>query len=397
MKNLNLHLTYASLVVLCIGTMTSVSFSAVSHILLLIPGLFFFYKDFIKKENPIKLSVSSKFLLFMILTIILSVLFNLDIIDRPLKNISKIKYFIIPFLGVFALNRLFENLSTKKIKVLLYLFLVASSIATLSGIIGLYTGFNPIKMKDACHATRACGLFGMYMTYGYGISLSCVLIAGLLFYKDKTKELISPVFLVVVLLINFIGLYLSYTRGGLIGFFAAIPFLFFKQNKKYFSYILISGFILLVSSILFVPKVKQMFTERSGSNDQRIAFYETAYKAFKEKPVLGWGYRNFEPNVKPLKKKYNIAHPEFGGHAHNNLLEHLASTGVLGFIAILGFFISWLIETFKRKDILGQISFVFFISFFTSGLFQYSFGDGENLFLIMGIWMLTQVSKFKKI
>jgi O-antigen ligase len=394
MKNLNLHLTYASLFVLALGTMTSVSFSALSHILLVIPGLFYFYKDVIKKERTFELSLSSKFLLFMIVTIILSVIFNLDIIDRPIKNISKIKYFLIPFLGTFALNRLFENLTAKKIKVLVYAFLIASTVATISGIIGLYTGFNPIKMKNACHSSRACGLFGMYMTYGYGISLFCVLVSGILFYKNKVKELISPYFLWLILIINFIGLYLSYTRGGLLGFLIAVPFLLFKANKKKFVSFGLLAAILLGLSFTFIPKVKNMFANRAGSDMQRIAFYQTAYSAFKEKPLLGWGYRNFEPNVPALKAKYKIAYPSYGGHAHNNILEHLASTGLFGFLAVFGFFIAWLIETYKRNDIIGQVSFVFFISFFTSGLFQYTFGDGENLFLIMGVWMISQVGKF---
>ena len=72
-----------------------------------------------------------------------------------------------------------------KIKFLIWAFLASTTIATVSGLIGLYTGFNPLKFKNACHPTRACGLYGMYMTYGYGINFFMVIVTGFLFYKNK--------------------------------------------------------------------------------------------------------------------------------------------------------------------------------------------------------------------
>ena len=88
--------------------------------------------------------------------IVLSVLFNLDIVERPHKNIIRGKYFLIGFMSIFAFRETFKNyLDEKKIKIVIKLFLVASAVATISGIIGLYTGFNPLKFKPACHPTRA--------------------------------------------------------------------------------------------------------------------------------------------------------------------------------------------------------------------------------------------------
>ncbi|OUR98884.1 hypothetical protein A9Q84_05580 [Halobacteriovorax marinus] len=389
MNLVSLKLTYAALFVLALGTFVSVSFSALSHILFIVPAIYFFIQDFIKKEKPIKLTYSSIFLLLMMGSMILSVVFNLDILDRPYKNLLKIKYFLIPWLSVFAIQRLVDNyLDEKKKKILIYTFLFATSVATISGLIALYTGFNPVKMKDACHPIRACGLFGMYMTYGYGISLFAVLLT---ISCLKKINIIRPWALYSSAILAVIGTILSYARGGWIGYAVGVMGYFLKKNFKLF---LIFTMVILISfggAITFSSKVQNMFLSREGSNSQRIAFYETAYKAFREKPAFGWGYRNFESNVKEIKKKHNIAFPEFGGHAHNNLLEHLASTGIVGFLATLGFFIAWLIESFKRRDLIGDLTFPFVLSFITSGMFQYTFGDGENLFLIMGVWALSQL------
>ncbi|CBW25253.1 putative membrane protein [Halobacteriovorax marinus SJ] len=391
MHKISLKLTYASLFILAVGIFTSVSISAISHVLLIIPGVYFFYKDFIKKEKPIELSGSSVFLLLMIGSIILSVIFNLDILENPLKNLFKIKYFIIPWLGVFAVQRLIdEDLSPKKKNILINTFLIATTVATISGLIGLYTGFNPIKMKSACHSTRACGLYGMYMTYGYGVSLFAVLMTSLVFLK---KNIVNRPLLYIATLFGLVGTVLSFARGGWLGYIAGVGAFFFKKNIKVFLVSIVVLITLVTTAFFTSSTVKDMVSNRSTSNDQRIAFYLTAYAAFKERPLFGWGYRNFEPNVKEIKKKYNIAYPDFGGHAHNNILEHLASTGIVGFICTLGFFVTWLMESYKRKDLTGILTFPFVVSFLTSGLFQYTFGDGENLFLLMGVWTIFRLKK----
>ncbi|MDD0852502.1 O-antigen ligase family protein [Halobacteriovorax sp. GB3] len=381
----NYRLTYASLFVLAAGIFTSVSFSALSHIFIIIPGFYFAIKFY--KEKPFKLPRSFWFLGAMCIAIVASVLMNTDSIERPFKNISKIKYFLLPMLGVFAYFYTFKNwMTAKREKVLFNTFLLATTVATISGIIGLYSGFNPIKMKDACHATRACGLYGMYMTYGYGISLFMVLMTGIVLYKDRFTKYINVNLIYLVWAINFIGLILSYARGAWIGFLVALPFFFFKKNRKIFISV-IAG-VVLVSGLSFLsPKVREMFFKREGSNTQRIAFYKAAVAAFSEKPVFGFGYRNFEPNVIEIKKRHNIEWPNVDGHAHNNYLEHLASTGSVGVVVMLLFLSFWLFEAYLTSVLI----FPFVISFLTSGMVQYTFGDGENLFLIMGLWALGVV------
>jgi len=382
------RMTWASLIVLALGIFTSVSFSAVSHVLLIVPAIYFTFIA-IKNSDNLNLPLSAWALVGLIISIILSVVFNLDILDRPLKNISKAKYFLIPLLSVFAFREIFKNyIDQKKIKFILNLFIIVTSIATISGLIGLYTGFNPLKMKDACHATRACGLYGMYMTYGYGISLFMVLMTGAVIYRKRLENYIIPWVLYSGWIIGMIGLVLSYARGGWLGYVLALPFFFLKGNvKKFLSATLILG-VISAGVFLSSDKIRSTFLDRGTSNDQRIAFYEAAYKGFMEKPLFGWGYRNFEPNMKDIKKRHNIAYPEFGSHAHNNILEHLASTGGVGVLFCIAFFITWLVESFRRDDIFGKTMFPFVMSFIISGMVQYTFGDGENLFLIMSAWAL---------
>lgn len=376
------RITFVGLCVLALGVFTSVSFSALSHILLFPSGVYFLLKNL--KEKSFKPSASFWALMVMTVFCWLSVVVNWGEMERPFRHILKTKYFIVALLSGISFHYLKKNyLNEKRVRLVLNLFLVATTLATLSGLIGLWSGFNPLKFKAPCHPTRACGLYGMYMTYGYGISLFMVLMTGLIVYRKRFERYLTPWLLYTAFIINLVGLIFSFARGGFLGFFLGIPFLFFKDHLKKFGVGLVVIGALSGGAFLGSQKIRDTFMNRQGSNDQRIAFFKTAYAAFKEKPLLGFGYRNFEANSREIKKRHNIGHQHFAGHAHNNALEHLASTGALGFVAFIVFCLLWLKESYREP-----ILFAFVMSFLISGLFQYTFGDGENLFLILGVFSL---------
>lgn len=392
MEKVFYHLTYVALLVLSVGIFTSVSFSALAHLLLVVPAGYFFYRNF----TSYKLSKASWGLLGVILTITLSVIVNMDILPDPFRNLLKIKYFIIPFFAIFALTAIPKNYFTdKRIGILINLFVFATSVASLSGIIAYYTGFNYLKGKPACHYDRACGLYGMYMTYGYGLSFFMVLLTGFLVYRDEVKRWIPTWWVALALGINAFGFYLAFARGGWIGYALALPCFLLKRNKKIIFGLVAVGVVFFILSYNFIAPFQRMMHNREGSNAQRISFAQTAIVAFKERPFFGWGYRNFEPNVKALKRKYDIEYNDFGGHAHNNYLEHLASTGIFGFIALVFFSLFWAYENFKRDDLISRLTFPFIVSFIVSGQVQYTFGDGENLFLIMTIFMISEAASIR--
>jgi len=394
METIFYRMTWWSLIVLAIGTYTSVSFSALSHILIIIPGGYFTYKAI--KEKRFHLDLSSLALLLLFVVIIVSVILNLDIVAKPIKNIFKGKYFIIALLSIFAFRETFKNyIDDRKIKIVLKLFLFASALATLSGIIALYTGFNPIKFKTACHESRACGLFGMYMTYGYGVGFLATILSAMVVYRDKFKHWISQEWLIISCTIAVAGLFLSYARGAWIGYAISLPFIFLRQSKKKFFASITIG--ILAVAILFgaSQKVRETFfsKNRSESTTVRLSFYKTAWYAFKERPLFGLGYKNFEPNVANIKAKYKIDRPHNIGHAHNNFLEHLASTGIIGFIIVMLFHLAWLKESYFDPGLFGIIVFPFLIGFIVSGTVQYTFGDGENLFFVLGLFSLHKSLK----
>jgi O-antigen ligase len=92
-----------------------------------------------------------------------------------------------------------------------------------------------------------------------------------------------------------------------------------------------------------------------------------------------------------LKKKYHIEAEYFGGHAHSNYFEMLASTGIIGFLLFVFWQICWLIEMLKRDDLLAKLGVGFLAVFVVGGLTQATFTLGANLFFIMPAYALTQL------
>lgn len=101
MKTLCYKLTLAHFFVLAVGIFSSISLSALSHVLIFIPGCYFAF-EFIKKLDFKKIKMSMYFMDLICFSILLSVVFNWSEIESPLKNLFKVKYFILALLSVFS-------------------------------------------------------------------------------------------------------------------------------------------------------------------------------------------------------------------------------------------------------------------------------------------------------
>jgi O-antigen ligase len=226
-------LTYASLMTLALGLFTSITFSALHHIFILIPCLFYFLKTNFKVWSK-----SQWLMLGLIITIVLSVLFNQDIAAAGYAPLTKIKYYLIALLAIEPLKIYFERLKKsddydKKISWLLYAFLGITTLVTISGLSGVFYGFNFLILKSGFPG-RNGGMAGMMMNYAHNLAMFQVIITGLILYRSEIKRYLNLNFLYAVWFINLIGLYTTFTRGAWLGFLAALPFFFIKKNKKAF-------------------------------------------------------------------------------------------------------------------------------------------------------------------
>lgn len=392
------QLTFYSLVALSLFIFTSISLSAISHILILLPGIYYCYQRY--KDQSFSLPQDSFFLIIFLFFAFLSIFVNWNLFASPVKAIFSLKYFVLGFLALFAYRYALKNISEKKVRFLIYGFLLSATVATVSGTIAYYTGFNPVKWKDACHPIKACGLYGMAITYGYNISLfSSLLLTFILFYK-KLGLHSNKLILWAVFAINIFGLYISFARGGVVAFIASLFVIFYFQSKKlfYISLVLLLGLItvlLIKLNTAGTYKNPYLLHLRAQSNMIRLGQYQGAIHSILDKPLFGLGFRNFEDHSIAIKNKFNVKHfPNWRGHAHSNFLEIFSGVGIIGGIFFTLWCLFWFISCLKGT--LYQKMFAPFVAnFLVSGLFQSTIIDGENMFFIMAIYALSHLNPKK--
>lgn len=353
------------------------------HILIIIPCLYF-----IPKTNFNNLNKSTWGLIALAVVIVLSVLFNQDIASYGYKPIGKAKYFFIGFLAIVPFSYFFKKVATeKKISYLIYTLCISTTIATIAGIVGMKTGFNYISFK-AVSLERNAGLSGMVLNYAHNLAFFQIIMIGLIMFRKEIPILINKNFLFAVFAINLIGLYYTYTRGALLALLVGAPFYFFKKHKLKFVGVVVV-LVALGASLYFLSGDN---IRRPGSDRERISQWQAALKAFEEKPILGYGYLNFEKHSIEIKKRYGISEQHFGGHAHNNFFEIMATTGIIGLLCYLFWLIAWFIEMYKRDDLISRITLPFIVVFVVGGLTQATVSLGVNLFFVMAVYSISQIN-----
>jgi len=125
----------------------------------------------------------------------------------------------------------------------------------------------------------------------------------------------------------------------------------------------------LLSRVTEVTKVWE-----SASVRERFLNWNIALKAFKEKPVFGWGPENFGSAANKYYD-YRIGRGEpWFDRAHNNPIEILATGGIL----LFSFYLFWLAAVFyvifkiaREKKILSFILASVFLAYFLQGFFLF--------------------------
>ncbi len=386
MRPLEKKLYRVALFILAFSLFPSISISAVSYIIL-VPLLLYSLRFYKNVDVWRQLPTSTYMLMGLLVSGGISLFLNQEILGNPIKQWGALKYLFVGAFSVYPFSLYLKSEEKSVLKKMGLLFLITTTAATLSGLVGVLTGFNPLRLSSACHATRNCGMNGMYMSYGYGIGFFLICLIGFALVRGRKK-------LTSILVINIVGTVLSYARGTLVALMVTLPFILLRYKKK-FLFVLYWPLLLLSIWGLyqFNPKVKELISspQRIESNMIRLSNFEAVFYSFQEKPFFGQGYRNFEYEIGRIKAENEIPYPHFHGHAHNNILEILASVGGVGALFFLLFHFFWIKELLERKDLMARslVMFPFFV--LIAGLFQYTFGDAQNMFFMMLFYPLSQV------
>jgi O-antigen ligase/tetratricopeptide (TPR) repeat protein len=258
---------------------------------------------------------------------------------------------------------------TKKEKALLLKTFVG--VGGLISVIGIFQklGITPTPTAGEARVSGTLGNPAFLATYTLFIGA----MALVSWISAKTKN--SKRYYLVVAALVFIALLLTASRGPVIGLVAGLVVFIFlfalgkkDREKKYkkIGIALLVALIILPTAVWFArdseivqntPLLSRSVRVVEGDvSDPRFIVWKIAWEGFKERPLLGWGQKNFEQvfNKNYDARLFNQEH--WFDHPHNIVLGWLIEGGVLGLLGYLALYAA-VIMTLWRAYKKGNIAF----------------------------------------
>jgi O-antigen ligase len=316
-------------------------------------------KSYLPKKNLLLIA----FLIYLF-SMTLSTIFGVDpsrSFWSKFERMTGLLTWICLFGFLMALSSIKEKIHWKKI------FFVSLIIATFIATAGIFEhlGFAAFKISDREGFTLGNTSFlGTYLLFNIFFALYLFFQKENIFsfLKNKIGKIILKIFLVISIFLQLLVIYLQSARAALVStlggflliFLLWLSFLPQKKGIKILGRILLVSYILICLTgliLIFIPGtiLNKEFTKLASAS--RIITAEISLKAFKEKPILGWGPENFELAF----NKYfdpRLFLPEYGGEiwfdrAHNIVFDNLVAGGIFGLVSYLFLFFSAVFYLFK--------------------------------------------------
>lgn len=378
------NITTAALFFLAAGIFTSVTILGAYQILFAIPLVYYTYLAF--KNKNYQLPKSAWWLLAFVAVAIISLVVNFELIPKPSKNFGKLKYYLYGVGGIYVLRAWLAEASDKTKKMLVNLFLLSLIVA------GLYAEWQFFFSGKA----RAKGLTET-MRYGYGSGMILLTLLSAMLQREKTKNWLNLKFSILAFIIGFIGMYLTYTRGALLGFLCGLPLVLYYYRARLG--LTLGG--LAVISILGLTGVylfgsgdyqsRFLVNKNNPSDVIRRSQWQAAMIATQEKPLIGWGYGNFSSQLKRIKIQYDLDAKNYDdAHSHNLFLEVASGTGLIGLFLFLGWVFTWALEVFKAGGLVRALVLPFGAAFVVSSQFEVTF-SANNAAMIFFLYAISTV------
>ncbi len=393
---LMLKFAYGCLVFMCCFMTISVSGAIAGWILLSVPSLYFTF--WAKRLELGKPSKAHWFLILFYLSALVSTFINWGVYENPARGLGKLNYILQGIFFIYTLKALVKyHYTNERVARIIHIIAITCAIETIVGIICKVTNYDIVRGHPRNFGGRIIGIRGI-LFYGYEMPYYNLLLWGILLYRDQIKAINTKLILFCVSLSTF-GLLYSDTRGGILAFFAALPFIFYGKNKKLFMKVTVAiallGGIMLTLVLTGVVKHRVFQKLDSPSNRGRVMMWQKSIEAFKDKPFLGHG------NLAIMPQYYFKVYRDDGSmyregrleDSHNTYLQILSNLGVIGLILFLCFLGLWILKDLKLETFTRNLTLPCVISFAFQSLVHSSFTTGvTTAILLLFLFSLSNLS-----
>lgn len=239
----------------------------------------------------------------------------------------------------------FESFRTEEhVKQFVWFLLSLGFVVSLFGIIQHFT-FNG-KLYWLVSLRSGAGPFGPFVDgdhFAGFVELTAPLGLALLLFRSRRREQVTLLLLLTIVPIG--ALILSASRGGILGLFLEFALLAFlsrahrmgrKQWLAAVAIALVAGnFIIWLGVSKAVERFAQL-THEGISRELRVSIYQDTWRIVLEHPLVGTGLGTL---VAVYPRHASFYNGQTVDHAHNDYLELLADTGIVGGLCGLSFIV----------------------------------------------------------
>ncbi len=270
-------------------------------------------------------------------------------------SFTELKRWILCFLVFFIISLI----NSKYYKILLLSWIFGSGLAVLYGYSQHY---GRVWIFEVPKMDRVMSMFGNPIFFAVHIvNYLPILISLILFYFDKNiyrKNKLSNIMkifgLLFIFIISLLTLYYTKTRASFIGFTISICVLIYLtiRSRKKFVYLI----SILIVFVIFIFYTKDIWSRQQA----HFLIWLDTIKMWLSKPIYGIGIGKFHlefinfasDNLRSIwpQKQFII------NDAHNEYVQLLAETGVVGFLLFCSIFIIFFYEVFKCKNRINDIT-----------------------------------------
>jgi hypothetical protein len=290
--------------------------------------------------------------------------------------------------------------------------LVVLGIVSLYAITQHFTGYDLVRgakkvmvpavgSGDSVTRWRSAGFFSMPLTYGYSMGMMLCFLIPLVLVIERVWLRWLAVFVGVL---SFVSVLTTFTRGAWIALAGTfLVMLLSLLNWRRALALGLGGLILGLSFYFLSPSFKvrmDSITDLSNrSNSERVVIWKSFLLMARDYPITGVGYNVDGHKLDTYLAELNET-VEFPGHAHNNFLQFLGVTGLVGLVLYLAMCIwflrySWhLIQwggdsRYSVLSLLGVSLLSAQLFFHIGGLTECNFFDAEVRHVLMFTWSLV--------
>lgn len=187
------------------------------------------------------------------------------------------------------------------------------------------------------------GLVNSATYHAHGNSLIFVFFAALLVLLFEKFNLVQKIIFSTAVLLMGLSVFFTYTRGIWAATFITLMVLFIIKSRKAFFAFLFStaAFFIIYMNNAPIFKERVLSSFATYSDKLRSQLIEVHLLMFQDHPWFGIGYWDSYRQIADYWPRLGLPPDHFESHAHNQIINVLGTTGLLGtffFLAMVWFF-----------------------------------------------------------